>query len=278
MAHKYVFENNNSSNIKEIFKYYGIIVLRNYFNKSITKKLKKQIYKIFNFQILNGKNNYSLKEHALYDSAITNLYLKNNDAFLTCAKMLQNIPYLHQISSSSKTINLLEKLGLKNPSICYTPLIMFNSIILNKYITPLHQDWRSMQGSLDSVVLWSPLLDVDNNFGNIEFIPGTHKLGLQHTDKDEWFRHISENNFQNNIISIKLFEGDLIVFSSFLIHKTGINHNNRIRWSMQFRYNNLSEETFIRRKYPYPYKHYPQQKLINKFDFNLLDNLLKVYE
>ena len=39
--------------------------------------------------------------------------------------------------------------------------------------TPPHQDWRSMQGSLDSVVVWVALVDVDAALGALEVVPGS---------------------------------------------------------------------------------------------------------
>ena len=153
---------------------------------------------------------------------------------------------------------------ITSPVISYTPLILFNSKHLDHYNTPPHQDWRSMQGSLDSVVIWVALQDIEDGFGNIELIPCSHTSGLMKTEKDDWFRSISISNLKKKFISFDIKKGDAIVFSTFLIHQTGINNKNDIRWSLQFRFNNLDEKSFIKRGYPDPYIHKPSQNLISK--------------
>ena len=46
---------------------------------------------------------------------------------------------------------------------------------------------------------------------------------------------------------VQLLAGDVVVFSSFLVHRSGTNSSPDIRWSCHFRYNNLAETTFVER-------------------------------
>jgi phytanoyl-CoA hydroxylase len=56
--------------------------------------------------------------------------------------------------------------------------------------------------------------------------------------------------------------GDILIFSAFLIHQSGNNITNKIRWSVQLRYNNLDEPTFIERGYPMAYIYKPETELV----------------
>jgi len=189
------------------------------------------------------------------------------------------MPIIYKTIGDDSIINLLKSIGLKCPTISYTPLVMFNAPHLfgKKYNTPPHQDWRSMQGSLDSMVLWAPLQNITDGFGNIEFIPGSHREGLYNTKKNNWYREIDETKLKHRKFkSVPINKCDLLIFSSFLIHKTGINNKKKVRWSTQFRYNNAFEKTYIKRNYVSPYINKPIQELFTK-NFPNINKLNKIF-
>jgi hypothetical protein len=47
--------------------------------------------------------------------------------------------------------------------------------------------------------------------------------------------------------------GDIVVFSTLLVHESGTILNDDIRWSCHFRYTNLNDKDFIERGFPSPY-------------------------
>jgi hypothetical protein len=61
-----------------------------------------------------------------------------------------------------------------------------------------------------------------------------------------------------------------------LLHQSGTNITNSIRWSCHFRYNNLADETFIARGFPHPYLYKPQEELITP-DFPSRDQVEAVF-
>ena len=66
---------------------------------------------------------------------------------------------------------LIEELGIDFPNMCTRPVLFFNHPKLAKekvyYKTPNHQDWPSMEASLNSLVVWIPLVDVNKENGSI---------------------------------------------------------------------------------------------------------------
>ena len=54
--------------------------------------------------------------------------------------------------------------------------------------------------------------------------------------------------------------GDIVFFDSKLIHGSGDNTSSLIRWSCQYRYNDLLDTNFIQRGYPHPYLYRPMTK------------------
>jgi len=216
---------------------------------------------IFRKQFIDQK--HSSKSKKFYKS-FRNLHDYNYKLFLSCAKQVQKIPDLYKLQCSRKIEKILLSLDILEPVLSYTPLILFNSKYLKKYNTSPHQDWRSMQGSLDSIVIWIAMQDINDGYGNIELIKGSHKRGLLPSKKDNWFRSIKKDFNQNDFESHALKKGDALIFSTFLIHKTGNFKTSDIRWSLQFRFNNLSEKSFIKRGFPDPYFHQPNHDILNK--------------
>src|SRR5258705_13247877 len=107
-----------------------------------------------------------------------------------------------------------------------------------------------MQGSLASILVWVPLADVAVKLGALEVVPGSHKYGLLTTEVINGFGKVDRFN-DSDFTSIEAAQRDVLFFSSFLVHRSGVNATNSIRWSCHFRFNNLSEETFIERGYPH---------------------------
>ena len=118
-----------------------------------------------------------------------------------------------------------------------------------------------MQGSLNAAVIWVPLVDISLELGALEIVPGSHLLGLQESREDEWYRRINGPS-DEEYRSVQVQAGDALFFSAFLVHRSGDNVTDSIRWSCHFRYNDLEEPTFVSRKYPNPYTYKPQQELV----------------
>ena len=119
-----------------------------------------------------------------------------------------------------------------------------------------------MQGSLDAVVVWIALADIDRSLGTLEVIPKSHKWGLLESEMTDGYGKINEALNLSDIAAIDVQAGDALFFSTFLVHRSGTNVTDSIRWSCHFRYNNLQEATFIERGFPHPYIYKPQETLI----------------
>ena len=50
---------------------------------------------------------------------------------------------------------------------------------------PAHQDYPSIGGSLDGIVVWIPIYDVDENRYPVEIIPGSHKQWMWESEKSD---------------------------------------------------------------------------------------------
>lgn len=189
-------------------------------------------------------------------------------------KTIQRNPNVLKIGLKKEIFLILKKMGLKEPVFSTEPLIMIHSNkISEKNYAPPHQDWRSIQGSLNNVVIWIPLVKIEKKMNSIKFVKKSHLQGLIKTRKDKWFRKINiDSNF--NFETENINKGDAFFLSAFTLHKSGVNKSNKARVSLQFRFNDLQDEYFIKNCYPSPYEYAkPNPKIL--FKENPSKDLLK---
>ena len=200
-------------------------------------------------------------EHALFQ-----LFEQHQADFVNAGKQIQHLISLHRLSVDARIVAALGELGLEFPNINTRPVLFFNSRHLAReevyWRVFAHQDWRSMQGSLDGVVVWIPLVDIDTALGALEIIPGSHLLGLVDTAEVVNAFGRAADIDEADFVPVEVRQGDALFMSSFLIHRSGTNSTRSIRWSCHFRYNNLAESTFVNRGYPHSFLYKPSEQLL----------------
>jgi phytanoyl-CoA hydroxylase len=231
----------------------GFIIIKNFFEKEKINDLLESSKQIFQtqFDYLNYDSDFK--------SNMIKLFNEHFDTFSNCGKMIQGgLIELYRLALDPSLINKIIELGVENPNMCTRPVLFFNHEKLAKevqyYKTPLHQDWPSMLSSLNSLVVWVPLVDVDVNNGSIILYPGTHKFGPLNYSLSGGFSQVDEDYIKGiTPIQPKMEVGDITIFSSLLVHKSGDILDDTIRWSCHFRYTDMGSKEFIERGYPTPY-------------------------
>jgi hypothetical protein len=261
----------NEETLLNEYKLNGFLLLKNCLNQDEIFKILRDCKNIFFKQFIYKKyidyiNIEDLDTH-LFDALLIKLFEEDFSTFSNCGKQVQHLISLHKLGVSDVFLKVLKQIGLKTPTISTRPVVFFNHPKLAKekvfYKVDSHQDWRSMQGSLNSVVIWVPLMTITKNIGALEILPKSHKLGLITDAIDHGFGIVNLSDTQkSNLISVEVEPGDILIFSSFLVHQSGENISNTPRWSCHFRFNDLSEETFIQRGFAHPYIYKPDDKLI----------------
>lgn len=270
----------DSTQIKD-FKKNGYLIIKNFFDSSVLDDILFQSKYLFGKQIERVlQEKPELEDINAFDDQMFRLFEKDFPTIVHTGKQIQNIFTLHELGVNEKLIGLLKELGLEEPNIAVKPAIQFNSRYLSKGGTHwklgAHQDWRTGQGSLDSLVLWFPLIECKKELGALQVVPGSHKNGLYPAEGNGYEGYI-DPSFDFNFIQTEFEKGDLLIFSAFLVHQSGENITKNIRWSIQFRYNNMAEESFIQRGFPMPYNYKPEVALISK-DFPKKEDLQRIFE
>lgn len=269
----------------EFYKKEGYLLLRNFAPVSEVQNILNEARQIFQLQFL--QKGYTQvpqatgEPEAVFNENLYRLFAEDLPALMNCGKQVQHLISLHRFSLHERITRLLDQIGLRFPVISTRPVMFFNHPRLAQkkvfYKVDAHQDWRSMQGSLNSVVIWFPLVDINKDLGVLEILPGSHLSGLMTEKIEQGFGmvHMDEEK-QKNMISVEVKQGDALLFSSFLVHQSGENITDKPRWSCHFRYNDLEEKTFIQRNYPHPYLYKPMEELITP-DFPTVEQLENLF-
>lgn len=204
------------------------------------------------------------------------------NAYLAFARRSSKLVNLHRYLSHNNILSTLSNLNFELPTIVTEPLLHISSdklIIPNGYAGfETHQDWPSIQGSLDCVVVWAPLVDVSSINFPLQVIPGSHKKGLYKGEITDNLLRIDpkEYNYQKHT-SIEVKAGDVVVMSSWTLHQTGMQNSTGFRIACSTRYDNSAEKTFIDRGYPCAYHRSVERELITA-NFPSKEQVLRFFE
>ena len=107
---------------------------------------------------------------------------------------------------------------------------------------PWHQDSAYMPDTESDthLTVWLPLVDVKVANGPLQFLPGSHKSGLQiyHRVPGEAFAVpvLPPTSSDSEIDTLEMQKGDLLVFNNLVFHRSLVNQSETIRWSTDFRF------------------------------------------
>ena len=97
------------------------------------------------------------------------------------------------------------------------------------------------------IVFWIPLQDVNSENGTIEYLKKSYNLkrgskGIQKGDKAFKINKSVVDKYGKELVNANF--GDLFIQSYLMLHQSGFNTSNRIRFSLIGRYINIDEKSF----------------------------------
>ena len=183
------------------------------------------------------------------DFGIINFRTTNQPKQFQAVKQLWNSPALFAIGGNPIFKQILKEIGLMQPILELQPLLRCDIPIKEQSIFEQHQDYPYNIGSLNSVTIWIPLQDVDIESGALLVAPGTHLNGVYPNRKGII---VKEHRFRFESVPMKL--GEVLVFNQKLVHQSGMNVSDKIRFSVQLRFSDLACKDYASRGYPINHK------------------------
>ena len=99
---------------------------------------------------------------------------------------------------------------------------------------------------LRMVNVWTPLVPARVENGCMQFIPSTHKLGVVPHAMKRYYLEIEDRFLAPRLdqaVDIELEPGDVVLFNNLLFHQGQPNRTNKIRWSLDWRYQDANQPT-----------------------------------
>jgi ectoine hydroxylase-related dioxygenase (phytanoyl-CoA dioxygenase family) len=236
----------------------GYLIVRGLIPREDVNFLVQSFRKTFADQLNQFDSSSSIKSNDLA-SVFQSLYNKDEEVYKKVLSSLWRKLDCYNLAHHLNIVNFI-KTQLKWSDI-YIPggqvvHVMSDELkIKNGYfgLAP-HQDFPSVQGSLDGLVCWIPLVDVTKNNYPIEVIPGSHLGGLRYpvkNSKDLWELTLDESD-KKNFIPVEVEVGDVVFMTGFTIHRSSENGRN-FRLAISTRFDNGDEASFVSRQYPSAY-------------------------
>jgi ectoine hydroxylase-related dioxygenase (phytanoyl-CoA dioxygenase family) len=206
-------------------------------------------------------------DQAAFSDLLAGLFRRDIPSYMAAAKLTQHLVSVHQMGTAPELMDAVAALGLQLPAISTRPVIHYMADRLKipggYHKTPPHQDWRSVQGSLDGITVWAPLFDVGLGDYPLEVVPRSHLSGLMDSTLElSNFKVLAGQFGEGDFRPLEMKAGDAVLFSGFLLHRTGERGGEDVRVALSFRFNNAAEPTFVERNYPNPYLYRPDPAIV----------------
>lgn len=216
-----------------------------HFNLSFTQQLERLSLPVSEGPILD----------ALHENMST-LLAASIPLYLATLRMCSKLYGVYHLMTTERLRDVTADLGVTTPLFQTTPVL---HVMSKRLVIPggyqgldVHQDWTSIQGSLDTITTWIPFMDVDNRLFTMEVIPKSHLQGLLSGTQEQHVLRVDPRHFNDeDFIPICVGKGGVCLMSNFAVHRSSREGDERIRISVSGRYENASEPTFIEREYPF---------------------------
>ncbi|OGT44937.1 MAG: hypothetical protein A3E82_00700 [Gammaproteobacteria bacterium RIFCSPHIGHO2_12_FULL_38_11] len=233
-----------------------------YLNTDLADKLKALRERFINLWDLAFRANTN--ERVRNDADIIRLYQDESlrKVWLAGYDQTRQLPELYNLLIGETMQSIQQIAGIVLPALC-NPITTRIDLPHGQGSRPTqpHQDYPTHQGSMNSITVWIPLQDVSCDNGTAEVAPGSHLNGMI-TESDNLNNFIEpgtlrqiENpyalqdsaNYAANYVPATIKLGQILVFSLFTLHRSGINHSDKIRFTLNIRYNDLGAREYAKR-------------------------------
>ena len=221
----------------------GYVVVGNRSIKKFSNNLIKKISSIIEV-IFKNEVPINLKE-LNFEKQISYLW-ENEKKINYLKKLYELLPYTTEvIETFNNNIfqSISKDLGIIYPQPTTLPTIRVDRPFDKKYSTGIHQDyWYSFQSD-SSLTFWMPLVSITSEMGYLSIIPKSHKLGFVKFFDNGGYVFKPRINFEEKEfkdVNVKL--GQCLVFSQFLIHKSGKNIGELPRVTLQIRSHDMTKQ------------------------------------
>ena len=232
------------------YQTHGYVILRDAFDAVEIARIQADVFDLYDtrFRSLNDAGMAGL-------DLLAHFHAHDRSRWQQCARRMFDLLSVYRLAAKPQVLEVLATLGLQKPMISTRPEVRTDMPRDEQYMQGWHQDWRYGQGSLNSVTFWVPLHDVGVDHGTVEVMPATHLMGyLECEELSNPRRFVIPEALlgSREFFPVSLKQGEALVFSQLLVHRSGYNRSGRPRLTTQIRFVDYAESRFIDQGLPAP--------------------------
>jgi len=224
-----------------MFNEYGMEVVDISQIQDFLIRLRKHSFDVFN-QFSNFYTGKPVKSE--YD--LSDFRVNSQKEQWQALKHLQFSPPIFELAGHPFFCELLKsQYGFGLPNLDLPPYMRCDIPIKDQSLFKQHQDYSFNSGSSNSLSIWIPLQDTSISEGALLCSAGSHLKGVYENSNgiiDD--RHI----FDFKPVPVKL--GEALILDQKLVHKSGVNVSDNIRFSVILRFSDLCDTDYLLRGCP----------------------------
>lgn len=162
--------------------------------------------------------------------------------YLTTLRKINHLEDYHALKHHPAILSMLER--MLGGAVFPHPRVLMRNIFPAReaFTTKAHQDYPNIQGTTEVFTAWIPLIDVPMAAGPLQVAAGSHTAGVYdfHIGPGAGGIEIGDP-LDGRWVSGPFEVGDVLLFHSMTVHKGVPNRSDRLRMSMDVRYQRVSE-------------------------------------
>lgn len=216
----------------------GYLFLRNVLPVDVLRGLQAQI------GVLAQQAGWLRADHPVADSIAdpAGFCVDPDPVYLQTLRRINRLEDYHALKHHPALVGLMER--LMGRPVFPLPLTLMRNIFPARaeYTTKAHQDFPNVQGTQECYTAWIPLIDCPISVGPLQVADGSHRMGVFDFNIAGGAGGIEISDpLEGRWVSGNFRLGDVLLFHSMTVHKGLPNLSDRLRMSMDVRYQPVDE-------------------------------------
>lgn len=190
---------------------------------------------------------------------------EGSDGYLGAYVGIQRLQGFHELAHHAAVVEVMADI-IDEPLLVHPRKIARTSLPQDDEYTRPHQDYRLIQGTVDTLTCWVPLGDCPATLGSLRMLRGSHHQGLIEADagKGPGGLQVEVSDDDPDWRTTDYAAGDVIVFTSLTVHGALRNNEDRLRFSADFRYQSLLEPVLTHSLSPHYFPQVPDWDVLTE--------------
>jgi len=162
--------------------------------------------------------------------------------YMQTYEKMYRLQEFHSLQHHPNLISFFERL-LDSPVLPH-PRLIGRTVFPRKeqYTTPPHQDFIPIQGTANTFTAWFPLTDLPPEMGGLQLSAGSHTRGIYNFEAALGAGGMAvTDDLGDNWVNNPMKQGDVVIFHSMTVHQGVPSKSDRLRMSMDARYQRVDE-------------------------------------